>query len=111
MRAGLLRHRIAVDEAVTSQSSSGEPVVSWSQRATVWGGIEHLSGREALIASQIDAAITTRITLRWGQSISGLNARWRLRHGQTIYNIISVINTDERNQSWVLMCGSGTNRG
>lgn len=110
MRAGLIRLRITVEEPVSGQN--GEPNVTFTPRAVVWGSVEPISGHEAvLLGAQLASAMDTRIAVRWGPAIAGLTAAWRLRMGTTIYNIVSVVNVDMRNRRIELLCKSGTNQG
>lgn len=111
MRAGLLRHRILVDEAVTAQDDTGDPVVSWTTRATVWGSIEPLRGRETLQAAQVLADMDTRIIIRWSPAVADITPRWRLRHQLDIYNVVSVANIGMRNVEMEIMARSGLSSG
>lgn len=111
MRPGLLRHRINVDEMVSSRDSSGGVREGWVTRATVWGSIEPLRGREALTAAQLLADMDTRIILRWAPIISGITEKWRLRYQSIVYNIISIANVDMRNEKLEIYCRSGKNVG
>jgi len=111
MRAGKLRHRIAVDKPVVVRDDTGDSVSTWVTQTIVWGSIEHLNGRETMLASQITADMTTRITLRWSNKISNLNPKWRLRHGNTVYSILSALNVEEKNESFLIIANSGKNTG
>jgi SPP1 family predicted phage head-tail adaptor len=112
MRAGVLRDRIVVEEAVPMQDATGEMVVTWVPRTIVWASIEPLTGREAiLLAAQGASQMNTRICMRWSYLLSGMTSSWRLREGSTFYNIKSIINKDNANRELELMCQSGVNEG
>lgn len=111
MQAGRLRHRIIVDEPVTSQADNGEEIVTWRKADTVWGAISPLHGRELLQASAIAADLDTRITIRWSPRTDQINPKWRLRHGALIYNIKSVAHIDLRQRQIELLVNSGRNQG
>lgn len=111
MRAGKLRHRVAVEERVDVQDDTGGVVSQWRTRAVVWASVEPLSGREQLTAAQPLAINSTRIRLRWVPRIADLDPKWRLRFGSTLYNLISVMNVEERNREFECLCSSGSNEG
>lgn len=95
MRAGQLRHRLAVQKATESQSSSGEITVEWSILNWTWGQIVPLSGRELDAARQIKSEATHEIRLRYD---SGLTSEHRLLFGSRVFEINAVLNVDERNR-------------
>jgi SPP1 family predicted phage head-tail adaptor len=104
MRAGRLRHRLVLQSKTTTQNEYGEPVVSYVTQATVYGGIEPLSGNEIFKQQQIQAEASVRIVLRY---YSGLDETWRITHNGKYYDILNVINQDERDYMLVLMCSEG----
>jgi SPP1 family predicted phage head-tail adaptor len=87
MKAGPLRHRIVCDEPITSTAENGEELVSFIPAFTVWAAIEPVNGRERLYGEQIIAEGSTRIRIRWSTQAQRIDAKWRLRHRDTIYNI------------------------
>lgn len=111
MRAGQLRCRIAVDEPVETQDSTGDPVVSWVTRATVWGSIDPLRSREGVVASQTLVNVDSKITLRWGPMTSSITEKWRLRSRGVTYNIVNMTNVQGRNRAVELICKSGRDEG
>ena len=104
MRAGRLRHRLVLQSKTYTANAYGERVVSWTTEATVWGAIEPLSARELFSQSQIQPEARVRIVLR---HYTGLDHTWRIKHGSTYYDIIEVINHDERNSMLTLLCRQG----
>jgi SPP1 family predicted phage head-tail adaptor len=101
MRAGLLRHRLRIEEAVdvTSTSGDGQPTKAWNVLGTVWGSVEPLSGRELFTAQQVSARTTHKITIR-ARSIS---PKHRLVYGQRVFHLTSVANKSERDISVEVM--------
>ena len=109
--AGQLRHRIDIDERVTAQDATGDPVVTWTPWAQgVPAAVEPLSSREfSGIPSHILAQATTKIRIRFRP---GLSATMRIRHGGTIYNILGVLpDPDSGRDALLLPAVSGTNAG
>lgn len=104
MRSGRLRHRVLLQSKTYTANAYGEQEVTWSTVATVWAGIEPLSGRELFAQQQIQAEARVRIVLRY---YSGLDTTWRVRHDGKNYDILEVINQDLRDASLVLLCREG----
>ncbi len=98
MRAGLLRHRLTIEEPIDSTgggvSASRKQVFEDSR--TVWGAVWPLRGNELLTAQQLGSEITSRIRIRY---TAGITPRHRLRLGDTTtyYDIVSIINPEMRN--------------
>lgn len=107
--AGRLRHRVTLQEQVVAINTAGEQVREWEDVATVWAAIEPLSGREMLLADQVQSKVNTRIVIR---SRDGVLASMRAIHGSTVYNIEAVIPDNESGQEWLtLQCYSGVSEG
>lgn len=111
MRAGVLRHRILVEQPIRSQNATGEEEILWAVVGKVWGSVAPLSGREQLLANQIDATTNTRIIMRWSQVMNDLDPTWRLSHQGTVYNIFSITNVNMARQEIEIMATSGVNLG
>lgn len=111
MNAGQLRHRIIVDEPVTTQDDTGAETVVWAVLDTVWGAIEPLNGRERLLAGGINATTDTRIRIRWSSLMEQVTPRCRLLHQGVIYNIESIAHIDMGRREIEIMATSGINTG
>jgi len=101
MEPGKLRHRVNLQRRTTTQSATGQPTVAWTTYAARWASVRPLQGREFMLAKQVAADVTTEIKLRY---LGGVTAEDRVLFGSRIYDINTVINTDERNVELVLMC-------
>lgn len=104
VRLGRLRHRLLLQSKTTTRTASGAVEYTWTDRDTVWGAIEPLSGKEFLALAQTKNETTVRIVIRYK---AGLDATWRAVRGDKAYSIISIINHDERNNMMTLMCSEG----
>lgn len=100
MQAGKLRHRITLQAASTAKDGYGEDIQTFGTLATVWASIEPLRGRELLLAQQISAEITFRIRIRYNASLA---AEDRVIFGSRTFEIIAVLNKDERDEQIELM--------
>lgn len=96
MRAGRLRHRVVVERATDGTDAYGDQVPTWSALATVWAGIEPLSGREYLAAAHIQADVSTRIVIRGIPGVS-ITPKDRIRYGTRLFDIKQVVDRDAEN--------------
>ena len=77
MRAGRLRHQVILQQPQPCQTTLGEKQVAWIEVATVWAGVETLSGSEPYAADQHYHRQQTRIIIRYRADIQ---AGWRVMH-------------------------------
>jgi SPP1 family predicted phage head-tail adaptor len=101
VKIGNLRHRITIEQAAVAQDTDGAVLESWSTYAMVQASIEPISGREYFAAQSTQADVTHRIIVRYR---SGITPKMRVNHGSRIFDILSVININERNRELHLMC-------
>ena len=101
MRLGKLRHRITIEQVSETQDTDGSVIETWSSVASAKSSIEPVSGREYFDAQTTQADVTHRIYLRY---IAGVIPKMRVKYGARIFDILSVINTRERNVELQLMC-------
>lgn len=99
--AGKLRHRITIQEHVTGQDEFGQPRDDWRDVTTVWAAVEPLRGREYFAAQQVQADVTARIRIRYRK---GIRPEMRSLYDGRLYDILSVIDPEERHQELQLMC-------
>lgn len=103
MRAGKLRHQITVERFTMEQDDYGQPIEAWQTVGTFAASVEPINGREYFAANAAQSEVTTRIRMRYHPGITSTD---RITHGSTIYNMLSVINPEMRNEELVLMCKS-----
>jgi len=101
MRAGKLRNTIAIEQVAETQDADGSVIESWSTFASAQASIEPISGREYFAAQTTQADVTHRISLRY---LAGVMPKMRVKYGSRIFDILSVININERNRELQLMC-------
>lgn len=85
---GTLRHRVLIQQQVTTRDSDGVSQTAWADVATVWASVEPLSAREFIQSSQTQSAVTARITMRHRD---GLLPSMRLIHRGEIFNIAGLL--------------------
>ncbi len=101
MQIGKLRHRIILEDKQITRDSFGAEVFEWVQVSEVWADISPLSGKEFVAFKQINAEISVRVTMRYQP---GIDTEMRVLFKDKIFEILSIINPDEKNIALVLMC-------
>ena len=101
MRIGALKNRVVLQKKEITEDELKQQTEAWTDFAYVWAAIQPLTGREYFSARQENAEVTTRITIRY---LRGVTPDMRIALGDKVFDILSVINLDERNVSLVLMC-------
>ena len=93
-----LNKRVTIQQQSTAVDEIGQPVVSWSDVATVWAEVKDVSGREYIAAGAIQSAVLTKITIR---KRAGIVSAMRVLHGSDTYSIDAVL---ESGLTMLLMC-------
>lgn len=99
MNAGKLRNRIAIQRS--GDPSNWGATGSWSTYATVWAGIEPVSGREYVEGRQDRGELTHVVTVRY---LSGVRPDMRISFEGRYLKIVAVRNLGERNRALELDC-------
>ena len=104
MRAGTLRHRIAIQIETETPDGLGGFVLTWSDvsgLSSVPAAIWPLSSRESLDAMKLESVVSSKIRIRY---TSGVTSKNRILFGTRIFNIQgNPINYEERNKYLDLM--------
>ena len=113
LNAGSLNRRIRFQRPTTLKDMVGAPRRSWTDVTTVWGEIQPLSGREAVIASRISAEISHQITVRYQPIFDDpqLVVQMRALYRSRIFNIHSALNEDEKRIQVTLLVSEGLDDG
>lgn len=102
MRAGRLRHTVDIQLRTTVRDAVGGEAVTWLTINAVRASIEPLSGRERLLADQVQGDVSHRIRIRY--YADGLTPKHRFKLGSRVFNISSVRNVGERNREMETLC-------
>lgn len=106
LEAGALRHSVTIQSRSSTQDSAGQPLLTWSDVATVWASIKMLSG-VATLRTHADADLSiTRASIRIRYR-ADVNAGMRVKHGTNYYAIKSVLPDMEGMQYLDLVCHLG----
>lgn len=101
MQAGRLRHRVELQRPDgTSRNRFNEARLNYTTAAHVWAAVEPLRGNEYMESQKLRAELTYRIRIRY---YPGVTTEWRVKFGDRLFNIQSVINVEEHNREMQLM--------
>lgn len=112
MRSGKLRHLVSVQQLLAGspqQLASGEPDATWTDVVTnVHAAIEPLRGRELLAAQQINAEVSGTVRMRYR---AGVTSAMRIKWGTRYYDILAVVDFEERHVELLLYVRERVNQG
>lgn len=100
MNPGILRNQVVIQRKTSTQSTTGEEVITWVNVAMVWASIEPLRGQEFLEAARLAADIDARIRIRYR---AGILPSMRVVFGERIFDIQAVIHVKELKREMQLM--------
>lgn len=101
-RQRVFRHRLVIqEEKIVGKNELNQPKKEWVTFAVVRGEVDPLRGREYIASKQVQAEITHRVSFRY---IKGIKPSMRVKWGDRIFEIESVINPMHQNYEIQLMC-------
>ena len=95
MRAGALRHQIWIKGPTITTDANAEVTTAWGTVTVCWAAIEPLRGREWIASGMENSEITAK---GWIRYVSGIKPTMQVYYGTRTFEIVSVINPDERNR-------------
>lgn len=100
---GLLRHRIHIQVSVETQDEFNQPIAVWENLVeNVNANVAKLTGQELFEARQLHAESTYRIITRYVKNLH-LTPKHRIVFGEKQFDILSIINLEERNLIFEIM--------
>ncbi len=100
---GEYRHKIIIQGKTKTQNDYGEEIEDWKDILLARVGIYPISGREFFAAETVNSEVTHKVNMRFTPSTQ-IKPEMRIKFGARIFNIISVINFQERNTELQLLC-------
>lgn len=101
---GQMRHRITFQRFSGALDDYGDPIhtddTQWEDVATVWAAIDPISGREFYEAQQSQSEVSHKIRCRYR---AGLTTDMRIKYRDRVFEIVSIINWQERRESLLIM--------
>lgn len=105
--AGALDQRITIERPEKSDSPTGQRVTTWHPVRTVWANVKITTAgeREAAGPPQIEHRVTYTVTVR---HTADLSPRCRIVWRETVLDIVSMIDPDNKRHDLVLTCSART---
>lgn len=102
IRAGRLRDLVQIE----SDRASADSAPDWQPIADgrCWAGIEATSGGERLRGQQIEAGVTTLVTLRYRPDVTSRMSIVPLREPARRLNIVKAVDPDGRREELMCQC-------
>lgn len=101
MKAGKLNVLVTIRQKTSTQDEAGQPVLTYSNLATVWANIRHLSGVETIKSEAPTSVVKASIRIRRRTDVT---AAMEVVHGATIYEIKAVLPDEESRERLDLAC-------
>lgn len=92
-RPGNLRHRLVLEQLAETSDGGGGFTQSWTEVAELWAAIRPISGSEQVESGRMAGTITHELVLRYR---TGVVPAMRFRNGARVFQVLAVINVDER---------------
>ena len=105
MRAGSMRHRVMIQQPVTTVDSFGAATTTWEVLRYAYASIEQMKSYDKSVAAATWPGADTTITLRY---VPGVTGNMRIVHEEKVYSILGQPNNiDGRNREIICTCESG----
>jgi SPP1 family predicted phage head-tail adaptor len=111
--AGRLSKRIQIQRRSSTKDSLGEPLLVWSDIASVWADVQPLMGRELESARRLSSEVTQLITVRYRAIFSDTRqvAGYRALHAGRTFDIHACLDEDGAGVLINLFASEGSNDG
>jgi len=100
MRAGDLKHRLVIQQAVKTANAMGEWVTTWSTWKTVWADIMPDTGNTQYSAKQLNSEANGKIRIRWRY---GVKPTMRGSYQGHIYEFLSIIEPQKTHDDLIIL--------
>lgn len=103
--AGELNRRGTLQSAALSQAQTGEPVATWTTRATVWCEVKPVTPRSVEFARSFARSFAQTVDhvvrMRFRDDV---RQGWRVVVGDRIFQIVGIVDEDGRREMLACYC-------
>ena len=103
MLIGPMKHRVEIQSATQTQDDLGAVSYAWATDRKPWASIEPLQGDERMQVQQVKSSVSHKIVMRYDPTFV-LTSEHRILYGTRVFEIDSVMNLKEQNETWVCYC-------
>ena len=100
-RIGRLRHRLTLEASVRANDGGGGTVSSWEPLAELWGAVEAVTGREAVMADRVSGLASFQIVIRHRDDVV---PSMRFRRDAEAFDILAALDQDGRRRFLICQC-------
>ena len=108
MKCGQLVHLVTLQhDTGATYDAAGQRVPAWTAITggdRVYARVRPVTGREYTNAQQQTADLTHEVTLQYSAASAALTAACRILYGTRVLNVLSSLNTEERDYEIVVSC-------
>lgn len=101
MRAGRLRHLVTIQQTTETRGADGSVIDTWGTYCTGWADIRPKSSTEDYLAQGLSGSVVHEIRMRYK---SGVVPKMRVLYGSRVFQIVGVINWEEKGAEMLLNC-------
>ena len=103
--AGELRHRVTVQQRISTRATTGEEIDNWTDVLTAWASVEPVSAQTRFAGAEFYPEANTLITMRFRPWLNAtMRIVWHQLTGDRVYRILGLINVNEQNIELELAC-------
>lgn len=103
IEAGQLNVPVALERATETRNTDGGVVYTWAQIAKLWAEIKPLTGRELLLAQQMNSLVTHNVRVRYRAGINNKD-RFVGIGDSRVFNVAYAVNVDSMNHEYQCQC-------
>jgi len=100
LEAGKLRSKVTIQNPYNVEDVFGAVVDTWATYKQVWASIEPLTGKENFDYLKENEEITGKIRIRY---LRGVNAKMRVKLGSRYWEIVNIIDVNERHKEMIIL--------
>jgi SPP1 family predicted phage head-tail adaptor len=104
IHAGMIKKKIEIQREMLISDGGGGHEREWYTIAAPVARIKPLSGNESLVAMKLEARVSHEITMRYRRDFT---AQDRIKFGERVFNVRSVIDVEEAHAWTVAMVEEG----
>lgn len=93
IRTGQMRHRIRVEQRVSTRDEAGGAADTWAEVVTIWAAIERTPGLELFASAARDSRVPTVFRCRYRED---LNPAMRIIYRGKVHDIHSIADPEGR---------------
>lgn len=105
---GEMRTQVVYQRPVRTKDGLGQTRLTWEDVFTCFAAVRPLSAREIYYAQSTRSETTHRVAMRWRPEVDSKGRFVLARNPDRIFNIFSVINTDELDAELVILAAEAT---